>query len=490
MGKKKKEVIRLEHESVIPVLKHKLITSLSHHFQDKSDRDEFLMFCQRVEYTIRAWYLLQFEDLMQLYALFEPIRGAHKLEQQNLTPEDIDVFEQKFMACLFQVMDKSNFKIATDEEIDVALSAQYRLNLPIVVDESKLDKRLLTRYFAKHPHENLPYFADKFIVFRRGFGIDHMTAYFIKAKINTIISRAWRCFLRVTGLKGLFFKKSTTQSNLTAPVEITVDTEQDGLYVERIRIEKMKLRRAGSKKEMERNIYVKHFKNIPMADMEIVLPEKKNPGLTPLDWVKFLVSALIGLVTVISSLSNPKANIRVIMAILSTVIGYCVKTYFTFQSNLVAYQSLITQSVYNKQLDSGRGTLLHLCDEVIQQEVKEVIISFFMLTQRGEASRKELDQHCEQLIKEEFNESCNFDVDDAVQKLKKLGLVTQEKTGIYKCVDLKDANDIIGTTTEEVVLKAKQGGIELERQDLGQDKLSSPQAVLDSLEECYDNLIF
>ncbi|KAF5725594.1 hypothetical protein HS088_TW23G00318 [Tripterygium wilfordii] len=405
MGKKKKEVIRLEHESVIPVLKHKLITSLSHHFQDKSDRDEFLMFCQRVEYTIRAWYLLQFEDLMQLYALFEPIRGAHKLEQQNLTPEDIDVFEQKFMACLFQVMDKSNFKIATDEEIDVALSAQYRLNLPIVVDESKLDKRLLTRYFAKHPHENLPYFADKFIVFRRGFGIDHMTAYFIKAKINTIISRAWRCFLRVTGLKGLFFKKSTTQSNLTAPVEITVDTEQDGLYVERIRIEKMKLRRAGSKKEMERNIYVKHFKNIPMADMEIVL------------------------------------------------------------SNLVAYQSLITQSVYNKQLDSGRGTLLHLCDE-------------------------ELDQHCEQLIKEEFNESCNFDVDDAVQKLKKLGLVTQEKTGIYKCVDLKDANDIIGTTTEEVVLKAKQGGIELERQDLGQDKLSSPQAVLDSLEECYDNLIF
>lgn len=36
---------------------------------------------------------------------------------------------------------------------------------------------------------------------------------------------------------------------------------------------------------------------------------------------------------------------------------------------MVAYQSLITRSVYDKQLDSGRGTLLHLCDEVIQQEV-------------------------------------------------------------------------------------------------------------------------
>lgn len=48
-----------------------------------------------------------------------------------------------------------------------------------------------------------------------------------------------------------------------------------------------------------------------------------------------------------------------------------------FQKNLVAYQSLITQSVYNKQLDSGRGTLLHLCDEVIQQEVS--IFSFSKL---------------------------------------------------------------------------------------------------------------
>lgn len=36
-----------------------------------------------------------------------------------------------------QVMEKSNFKMMTDEEIDVALSAQYRLNLPIAVDETK-----------------------------------------------------------------------------------------------------------------------------------------------------------------------------------------------------------------------------------------------------------------------------------------------------------------------------------------------------------------
>lgn len=39
---------------------------------------------------------------------------------------------------LLQVMDKSNFKITTDDEVDVALSGQYLLNLPISVDESKV----------------------------------------------------------------------------------------------------------------------------------------------------------------------------------------------------------------------------------------------------------------------------------------------------------------------------------------------------------------
>ncbi|XP_073260742.1 uncharacterized protein [Populus alba] len=218
-------------------------------------------------------------------------------------------------------------------------------------------------------------------------------------------------------------------------------------------------RKAAPKSKTERGIYVKHFKNIPMADLEIVLPEKKNPGLTPMDWVKFLVSAVVGLVAVSGSVEMPKADLWVIFAILSTVVGYCAKTYFTFQQNMASYQNLITQSMYDKQLDSGKGTLLHLCDDVIQQEVKEVIISFFILMEQGKATRQDLDLRCEQLIKEEFGESCNFDVDDAVEKLEKLGIVARDSLGRYFCVSLRRANEIIGTTTEELVLKAQQGAM-------------------------------
>lgn len=478
----KNEVIRLERESVIPILKPRLIMTLANLIEHSSDRAEFLKLSKRVEYTIRAWYLLQFEDLMQLYSLFDPVHGAQKLQQQNLAPDEVDVLEQNFLTYLFQVMEKSNFKIVTDDEIEVAHSGQYLLNLPISVDESKLDKTLLKKYFEQHHHDNLPDFSDKYVIFRRGIGIDRTTDYFVMEKVDMLIGRFWAYLLRITRLGKLLSRKSKHNKKDSSGNEMIREATGDDFYVERIRLENMQLssrnllgktliqeptfdriivvyRRASTKSKKERGIFVKHFKNIPMADMEIVLPEKKNPGLTPMDWVKFLISAIVGLVAVFSSLEMPSADWWVIFAVLSTVVGYIVKTYFTFQQNLAQYQNLITQSMYDKQLDSGKGTLLHLCDDVIQQEVKEVILSFFILMEQGKATRQDLDHWCEELIKEEFGEECDFDVDDAVNKLEKLGIVSRDSIGRYQCVGLKRANEIIGTTTEELVLKARQGNL-------------------------------
>ena len=47
-----------------------------------------------------------------------------------------------------------------------------------------------------------------------------------------------------------------------------------------------------------------------------------------------------------------------------------------FQANMAAYQNLITKSMYDKQLDSGKGSLLHLCDDVVQQEVS-LFLAFY-----------------------------------------------------------------------------------------------------------------
>lgn len=94
----------------------------------ENDRAEFMKLCKRVEYTIRAWYLLQFDDLMvctysyirclqsklveflnfsavmqQLFSLFDPVNGEKSLEQQGMTSNELDTLELNFLTYLFQV---------------------------------------------------------------------------------------------------------------------------------------------------------------------------------------------------------------------------------------------------------------------------------------------------------------------------------------------------------------------------------------------------
>nr|XP_011468221.1 PREDICTED: uncharacterized protein LOC101311603 [Fragaria vesca subsp. vesca] len=515
MGKLKKDIIRLEKEKVIRVAKKDLISHITTVLETDPDSssklDEFLKLCKRVEYTIRAWHNLEFQDMMNIYTLFDPLHGSKKLKKDGhtLTSEEIGDLEQRFLTHMFQVMDKSHFKIADNEEIEVANSGQYLLHLPIVVDESKLDNKLLKKYFEDHPTENIPDFSDKYVIFRRGIGLDKKTDWFFMEKVDIIISRIWKYFLQITTLDKVFNKNTPAAPKKR---DSESETDEDDFFVERIRLDSMDLslqnlllmntiqeptferiivvyRQATTDEDLpERGIHIKHFKNIPMADLEIVLPEKKNPGLTPMDWLSFIGSAVVGLVAIVTSIETTKLDLWVAFAILSTVIGYIATTYFSFQQNLAAYQSLITESMYEKQLDSGRGTLLNLCDDVIQQEVKEVIICFYVLNEMGKSTLPDLDYKCEWLIKEWYKDEINFDVDDAVKKLEKLEIVTKDSEGLYSTVGLERANKIIGTTTEEVVLSAKYKEMRAESEAhgdhaIGKASVAEPEDAMTSNEE-------
>jgi hypothetical protein len=41
--------------------------------------------------------------LQELFALFDPVHGADKLQQQSLSSEEIDTLEQNFLSYFFQV---------------------------------------------------------------------------------------------------------------------------------------------------------------------------------------------------------------------------------------------------------------------------------------------------------------------------------------------------------------------------------------------------
>lgn len=488
----RKDILEIDRESVIVISKSKLIDGLLN-LIGPDERVEFKILCRRIESTIRAWYNLKFEEMNQLYSLFDPVHGRKKLESLHLSPAKVDKMEQRFLKTLFQVMEQSNFQILSDAEVELANAGQYLVNMPIAVNKSKLDKKLLTTFFKENKVDQVPSYADQYVIFRRGIGIDKTTDYFILPKLDLLIERTWNWFLEKLGFSkvkneqlvhvhSLSRKRVEDQNTLqgnTQNEDKDSGADAHNLRFERIRIQNMDIsfqnlftqntvqeptfdrmivvyRRASKPHHIidplgDRAIHIRHFRNIPLADMELVLPEKKNPGLTPMDWVKLLISALVGLVALFGSTEVGEGDVWVLLAILGGIVGYIVKIYFTFQANLVLYQNLITQSLYDKQLDSGRGTILHLCDDVIQQEVKEVIMAYFVLMSQGKATDQELDRRCEELMTTKFGEKCDFDVHDALVKLEKLDIITKDVNGRYSHQPLKKANNAIGQTTDEKV---------------------------------------
>ncbi|GMP30457.1 hypothetical protein CsSME_00005118 [Camellia sinensis var. sinensis] len=160
-------------------------------------------------------------------------------------------------------------------------------------------------------------------------------------KVDMLIAHLWASLLRKTRLERVLSSKSNTwcKKDPKKVDEFISETEQDDLYVERIRFQNMErsfhdllgkitiqeptfdriivVYRRATTNRTGQGIFVKHFKNIPMADMEFVVPVKKNPGLTPMGWVIFLGSAIVGLViAIVGSLDMPKADLWAIFTIL------------------------------------------------------------------------------------------------------------------------------------------------------------------------------
>ena len=66
------------------------------------------------------------------------MNAGESLEDLECTSEQLQRREIRFLRLLFYVMDKSNFKMVSDAEAEVALAGEYLLSLPIAIDDSKV----------------------------------------------------------------------------------------------------------------------------------------------------------------------------------------------------------------------------------------------------------------------------------------------------------------------------------------------------------------
>lgn len=180
-------------------------------------------------------------------------------------------------------------------------------------------------------------------------------------------------------------------------------------------------------------VSLKIFKEIPKGDLEMLLPGTRV-RMTLLDRAKIALPTVSGLVMTVYKLVKAGMAIAFagaygVMAFLSLIggtIGYGVKSFFGYLRTKDKYQANLTRNLYFQNLDNNAGVLFRLIDEVEEQEFREAILAYALLGRENAPfglTLVELDQQAESLLLSAIGSPVDFDAVDALDKLKRLGLV-------------------------------------------------------------------
>lgn len=196
-------------------------------------------------------------------------------------------------------------------------------------------------------------------------------------------------------------------------------------------------------------VYLKLFKNIPKMDLDMLLPGTKvkmsrfDQGKIILPTLSGIALALIKIVKGVALLATATATgMLSFLGILGGTMGYGVKSFLGYLRTKDKYQLSLTRSLYFQNLDNNAGVLFRILDEAEEQELREAILAWFLLWQHAPQqgwTEDELDLAAESFLQQEFCIEVDFEIDDAMKKLDRLGLSQQCSENRWTATSLENA---------------------------------------------------
>lgn len=191
---------------------------------------------------------------------------------------------------------------------------------------------------------------------------------------------------------------------------------------------------------------LKLFENIPVADLEMLLPNSEVRMRT-LDQLVLGVPALLGSVGILAQLG---AAALFVVGLALSLVGLGDKPRMVTQGELVAFGAALftvgifasrqlarfrfkklqflktlTENLYYRNLDNNAGVIHHLVDSAEEEEAKEAILGYAFLLAHGPATAADLDARIEAWLKDLIGKPVDFEVADALAKLERFALVTR-----------------------------------------------------------------
>lgn len=191
-----------------------------------------------------------------------------------------------------------------------------------------------------------------------------------------------------------------------------------------------------------RNIHVKCFHDIPMADMEVIFPDKKI-FLKSLSIINMAVQGGMAFFGAIAGLArNGEINLQAVWSALSLVAARCGQLYSAMQAERSEMVQDMVNILYDKTNDAQEGVLSMLLEDMAEQQLKEAVLAYTMLYLRidDEVTEEELDYACEKFLDDNFGLRLDFAVEDAIPNLLNWGMIKcNHRNGKYQALPVETA---------------------------------------------------
>lgn len=209
------------------------------------------------------------------------------------------------------------------------------------------------------------------------------------------------------------------------------------------------------------SMLLKLFSNIPRADLEMLFPNSQI-RMKPIDKIVMGVPALAGIVVIVATKlaavigliaalilfwlgvaeDRPTINSARLVALgagLAAFGSYLAKQWMNYKNRKIRFMKALTENLYYRNLDNNAGVLKQLVDRAEGEELKEAILAYrFLLEEEDGLTLEELDARIERWLAERWEVDVDFDAEDALGKLERLGLARREQDN-WRVLPLEEA---------------------------------------------------
>jgi hypothetical protein len=148
-------------------------------------------------------------------------------------------------------------------------------------------------------------------------------------------------------------------------------------------------------------------------------------------------------------LLNSKTSLNQGLISLGILAAYCFRQYNNFINKKIRYSKMLSDSLYFKNLGNNSGAFYSLLNSSEEEILKETILAYSFLHKTPHLSALELDNQIESWFRTHLNTELDFDVSDALLKLKNIGLGI-ETDGKWEVASLDKSITIIDALWDSV----------------------------------------